>query len=193
MIVTVGRDTSANRLGQMRTRPLALLVACLTASPLARAAEPAASVAPGAAVETPATHRPGFGDRFFRGTSAGALPPQKALVIGTLYVGSLTSIGFGIVSLLRAGSHSEDAEAFKLSRQAGFCADLASGPCARYRTFLSDERSSRTTGMALLGVGGLLALSGALTAELWQNDASAPRVALAFDRSGVFFGTSASF
>jgi hypothetical protein len=183
----VGRDTSANRVGQMRTRPLALLLACLTASPLARAAEPAATVAPGAAVETPATHRPGFGDRFFRGTSAGALPPQKALVIGTLYVWSLTSVGFGIVS------HSEDAEAFKLSHQAGFCADLASGPCARYRTFLSDERSSRTTGMALLGVGGLLALSGALTAELWQNQATAPRVALAFDRSGVFFGTSASF
>jgi hypothetical protein len=121
------------------------------------------------------------------------LPTQKALVIGTLYVGSLTSVGFGIASLLRAGSHSDDAEAFKLSQPAGFCTDLASVPCARYRTLLSDERSSRTTGVALLGVGGLLALSGALTAELWQNDASAPRIALTFDRSSVFFGTSTSF
>jgi hypothetical protein len=177
----------------MRTRPLALLVACLTASPLARAAEPTSPVAPAGAVEARVHHHPGFTDRFFRGTSAGTLPPPKALVIGTLYVGSLTSVGFGIASLLRAGSHSDDAEAFKLSQPAGFCANLASVACARYRSHLSDERSTRTTGVALLGLGGLLALSGALTAELWQNDPGTPRVALTFDRSSVFLATSAYF
>jgi hypothetical protein len=165
----------------------------LTAAPLARAAEPAASVPPPVQVTTPASHDPAFGDRFFRGTSAGTLPTEKALVVGTLYVGSLTSVGFGIASLLRAGARSDDADEFKLSQQQGFCAELASVSCARYRTLLSKERSSRTTGIAFFGVGGLLALSGALTAELWQNEKSAPRLALSFDESGVFFGASTSF
>jgi hypothetical protein len=150
-------------------------------------------VAPPVQVTSPASHQPAFADRFFRGTSAGALPTEKALVVGTLYVGSLTSMGFGIASLLRAGARSEDANEFKLEQQQGFCADLVSVPCARYRTLLSKERSSRTTGMALLGVGGFLALSGALTAELWQNEPTAARLALTFDESGVFFGASASF
>ena len=177
----------------MRTRPLALVVACLTLSPLAGAAEPpGAHVAP-VAPSAPPPRDPAFADRFFRGTSAGALPTGKALVVGTLYVGSLTSVGFGIASLLRARSHDGDAEAFKLTQPPGFCANLASASCARYRTLLLDERASRTTGFALLGAGGLLALSGALTAELWQNDRSAPRFALAFDRAGAFFGAGAHF
>lgn len=177
----------------MRTRPLALVVACVALSPLARAAEPpGAHVAPVEA-SPPPPRDPAFADRFFRGTSTGALPTEKALVVGTLYVGSLTSVGFGIASLLRAGTHNDDAEAFKRAQQPGFCANLASASCARYRTLLSDERASRTTGVALLGVGGLLALSGALTAELWQNHRIAPRFALSFDRSGAFFGAGANF
>lgn len=177
----------------MRTRPLALVIAYLTLSPLAGAAEPASADAMPVAVSAPAPREPAFSDRFFRGTSAGVLPTEKALVVGTLYVGSLTSVGFGIASLLRATSHSDDAEAFKRSQQPGFCANLASAACAGYRTLLSDERASRTTGIALLGAGGLLALSGALTAELWQNDRSAPRFALSFDRSFAFVGAGASF
>lgn len=182
----------------MRTRPLALVVTCLTLSSVSYAAEPSAAPAPAAApapVEavTPPRHKPGFSDRFFRGTSPGALPTEKALVVGTLYVGSLTSLGFGIASLLGASSQADDAEAFKLRQQPGFCADLASRACIDYRDILSDERSSRTRGFALLGVGGLLALSGALTAELWQNDARAPRVAFTFDRTGAFVGAGANF
>jgi hypothetical protein len=176
----------------MRTRPLALVIACLTLAPLARAAEPGASV-PAALEATPPAHEPGFADRFFRGTSPGRLPPPKALIVGTLYAGALTSVGFGIASLLRAGSRSDEAESFKLSQPPGFCADLAGASCAGYRNLLSDERSTRATGLALLGVGGVLALSGALTAELWQNDARAPRVAVAFERSGAFFAASARF
>jgi len=178
----------------MRTRPLAIAVVCLTLSPLARAAEPvAASATPPPQASAPPPHEPGFSDRFFRGTSPGALPAEKALIVGTLYAGSLTSVGFGIASLLSAGGHSDDAETFKLQQPAGFCADLASRACVDYRSMLSDERSARTTGMMLLGVGGLLALGGALTAELWQNHAAAPRLALEIDRSGVFFGASANF
>ena len=96
----------------MRPRPLALALACLTSSTLAFAAEPSApSAAPRAGASEPES---GFADRFFRGTSPGHLPAEKALVIGTLYVGSLTSVGFGIASLLHAGSQSDDADAFKL-------------------------------------------------------------------------------
>lgn len=178
----------------MRTRPLALVVACLTLSSVSHAAEPAPASAPAPVdVSVPPRHERGFSDRFFRGTSPGALPTEKALIVGTLYVGSLTSVGFGIASLLGAGSHADDAEAFKLRQPAGFCADLASRACIDYRNILSDERSSRTTGFALLGVGGLLAISGALTAELWQNDAHAPRVGFTFDRTGAFLGASTNF
>lgn len=132
-----------------------------------------------------------FSDRFFRGTTPGELPPEKTAVVGALYAGSLASIGIGVASLIRAGQRSDDAESFKYGQPRGFCRDLASAACVSYRSLLDEERGARTTGLVLLGTGGLLALSGALTAELWKNDA--PRVAFDVRRDGLTLGISGEF
>ncbi|HEV8548451.1 MAG TPA: hypothetical protein VGQ57_05465 [Polyangiaceae bacterium] len=117
-----------------------------------------------------------FSDRFFRGTTPGELPTAKVAVVGSLYAGAVASITFGVLGLARSGSKHDDAESFKQSQPPGFCNDLSSAPCASYRDLLDDQRRSRNMGYLLLGTGGLLALSGALTAELWHN--APPRVAL---------------
>jgi hypothetical protein len=132
-----------------------------------------------------------FSDRFFRGTTPGALPPAKLAIVGAFYTASIASVGIGVASLIHAGQQSNDAENFKYSQPRGFCRDLASAACVSYRSLLDEERGARTTGLVLLGTGGLLALGGALTAELWKNDA--PRVALDVRRDGLTLGLSGEF
>jgi hypothetical protein len=169
----------------MRALVTGLLVSALLAAPgNARAAEPAAS---GAAPE------PAFADRFFRGTSPGELPAPKVLVVTTLYAASLASLIVGVTALVRAEGKADDALAFKLEQAAGFCNDLVSEPCRQYRSLFASEQETRATGLLLLGAGGLAALGGALTAELWQNDPSAPRLSLAVDGRGAALTAGGSF
>lgn len=176
-------------------------LAALTASSVlwvtgARAAEPPPSAAPRAA-ERPVTAAPSeaptpFSYRFFRGTTPGALPTEKLALVATLYVGAATSIGMGVASLVSAGSKQDDANAFKHAQAPGFCNDLASSSCATYRRLLDEERARRETGIALLGLGGLLALGGALTAELWHNDVG-PAVAVDVNARGLALGLGGRF
>jgi len=133
-----------------------------------------------------------FSDRFFRGTSPGELPGAKVAVVGALYVGAVASLSIGVASLVQAGQKGNDADAFKHEQAAGFCSDLASPACASYRGLLDEERSARNIGWILLGSGGLLALGGALTAELWQNDA-APQLAVRVGPDTLGLGLSGKF
>jgi len=133
-----------------------------------------------------------FSDRFFRGTSPGELPGAKVAVVGALYVGAVTSLSIGVASLVQAGQKSDDADEFRSAQMPGFCNDLASPACASYRGQLDEERAARNVGWILLGSGGLLALGGALTAELWQNDA-APEVAVGVTPGGFTLGVSGKF
>jgi hypothetical protein len=144
------------------------------------------------AVPAPSGSETSVGDRFFRGTTPGELPTEKLALVATLYVGAATSVGVGIAALVSAGSKHDDAESFKHSQEPGFCDNLASSNCAAYRRLLDDERSRRETGIALLGVGGLLVLGGALTAELWHND-TGPRVALDVSPTGLSLGVTGHF
>jgi hypothetical protein len=162
-----------------------------TRAPEPAAAAPTAAPASsaGAPSRSPSTS---FGDRFFRGTTPGELPTEKLALVATLYVGAATSIGVGIAALVSAGSKQNDAESFKQGAPRGFCDDLASSTCATYRRLLDSERSRRETGMALLGVGGLLVLGGALTAELWHNDVGSA-VALDVSPSGLSLGLHGRF
>lgn len=174
-------------------RRLAAPTAALLLWATAAHAEPTTPPGTTAPVAAPAqTSSVSFGDRFFRGTTPGELPTEKLALVATLYVGAATSIGVGIASLVSAGSKHDDAEAFKQAQERGFCDDLASSACATYRRLLDNERSRRETGIALLGVGGLLVLGGALTAELWHNDL-APQVAVDMGGKGLTLGLHGRF
>jgi len=133
-----------------------------------------------------------FSDRFFRGTSPGELPVAKVAVVGAFYAGAVASVSIGVASLVQAGQKGHDADDYKHAQQPGFCNDLASPACAGYRGLLDEERSARNIGWILLGSGGLLTLAGALTAELWQNDA-APRVAVGVGPGTLTLGVSGKF
>jgi hypothetical protein len=133
-----------------------------------------------------------FSDRFFRGTSPGELPAAKVAVVGALYVGAVASLSIGVASLVQAGQKGNEADGFKHDQAPGFCTDLASPACAGYRGLLDEERATRNVGWILLGSGGLLALGGALTAELWQNDA-APQVAVGVGPGTLTLGLSGKF
>jgi len=133
-----------------------------------------------------------FSDRFFRGTSPGELRPVKVAVVGALYVAAVAGVSIGVASLLQAGQKGDEASAFKHEQAQGFCSDLASPACASYRNLLDEERAAKNTGWLLIGSGGLLALGGALTAELWKNDA-APRVAVRVAPSVVSLGLTGRF
>jgi hypothetical protein len=132
-----------------------------------------------------------FADRFFRGTSPGELPTAKMVTVGTLYVVAVASVSLGAVSLVQAGDRGRDADAYKHDQAPGFCNDLASASCANYRSLLDEERSKRNVGLVLLGSGGLLALAGALTAELWHNEL--PRVALDVRPGALTLSVSGAF
>jgi hypothetical protein len=178
----------------LRERLAAVTAALLLWTPRVHAAEP--SSAPSSSTAPPAEPSaeagPSFGDRFFRGTSPGELPTEKLALVAGLYVAAATSVGIGIATLVGASSKSDEADSFKQQQPQGFCHDLASPSCATYRRLLGDERARRETGILLLGVGGLLALGGGVTAELWQNDA-APEVALRVGEDGVSLGVSGRF
>jgi hypothetical protein len=133
-----------------------------------------------------------FSDRFFRGTSPGELKTAKVAVVGALYVGAVASISIGVASLIQAGQKSDDAETFKREQGQGFCSDLASPTCASYRNLLDQEHTAKNTGWLLVGAGGALALGGALTAELWKNDA-APRVAVRVAPGALSLGLTGRF
>jgi len=132
-----------------------------------------------------------FSDRFFRGTSPGELPAAKMVTVGALYAAAVASVSLGTVSLIQAGQRGDAASTYKHEQAPGFCNDLASPSCANYRSLLDEERSKRNVGLILLGTGGLLTLAGALTAELWQNEA--PRVALDVRPDGMSLGISGNF
>jgi len=148
----------------------------------------------GLSVAGRANAEPSFSDRFVRGTSPGEVPAGKVVTIGSLYTLSVASFGLGVVNLLRAGSQRDTAEAYKLTQPAGFCADLSSANCARYHTLHSEADTTRTIGLGLLGLGGLFALGGALTAELWANDLPVtPAVALDLEQRTALFGVGTTF
>lgn len=126
-----------------------------------------------------------FGDRFFRGTSPGELAPAKVLLVSSFYAASLATITVGTANLIRASHQGEDADAYKLNQAPGFCSDLASETCTTYTGLLATEQRTRTSGYALFAAGGLAALAGALTAELWPNDAGPAQIALTFDRTSA--------
>jgi hypothetical protein len=141
-----------------------------------------------------ASAEPSFSDRFVRGTSPGEIPTAKIATIGSLYTLSVASVSLGVVNLVRASGQADDADAYKLGQPRGFCAELSSVSCTRYHELHSEARSTRTLGLALLGVGGLLGLGGAITAELWTNDAPVtPSVALDPIERSAFFRLSALF
>ncbi len=178
----------------LRERLAAVTAALLLWTPRVHAAEPSPAPSSGTApaAEPPAEAGPSFGDRFFRGTSPGELPTEKLALVAGLYVAAATSAGIGIATLVGASAKSDEADSFKQQQAQGFCHDLASPSCATYRRLLGDERARRETGILLLGVGGLLALGGGVTAELWQNDV-APEIALRVGEDGVSFGVSGRF
>lgn len=113
---------------------------------------------------------PSFADRFVRGTSPGEIPTGKLVTIGSLYTLSAASLGLGVVSLFSANDKANQAESFKLSQPRGFCRDLSSEACVSYHSLESDATNTRALAIGLLGLGGLLAAGGAITAELWSND-----------------------
>jgi hypothetical protein len=125
---------------------------------------------------------PSFSDRFVRGTSPGEIPTGKLVTIGSLYTLSAASLGLGVVSLFSAGDKADQAETFKLSQPRGFCRDLSSEACVSYHSLESDATNTRTLAIGLLGLGGLLAAGGAITAELWSNDVAVTPV-VGFDPS----------
>jgi hypothetical protein len=133
-----------------------------------------------------------FSDRFFRGTSPGELPTAKVAVVGALYVGAVASISLGVASLIQAGAKADDAKSFKQAQAPGFCNDRASPSCASYRNLLDEQRSAQGTGLLLLGTGAVLGIGGALTAELWRNDAPA-RVTLDLAPHSLTLGVSGKF
>lgn len=122
------------------------------------------------AATTSARAEPSFSDRFVRGTSPGDVPAGKLVIIGSFYMLSAASLGLGVVSLFSASDKADQAETFKLSQPRGFCRDLSSEPCVAYKELESDATNTRTLAVGLLGLGGLLAAGGAITAELWSND-----------------------
>ncbi len=132
-----------------------------------------------------------FSDRFFRGTSPGELPPAKVAVVGGLYVAAVASVSLGVASFIQAGNKGDEADTYKQGQVVGFCNDLSTPACAGYRTLLDEERTRRAAGWMLLGAGGLFALGGALTAELWQNDA--PQVSLEVRPHTLSLGFSGKF
>ena len=159
--------------GMLRVRLAALTTAVVLSTSAARAQESR------------------FSDRFFRGTSPGELPTAKLVTVGTLYVAAVASVSLGTVSLVQAGARGREAASYKHQQAPGFCSDLASASCADYRSLVDEERSKRNVGLILLGAGGLFTLAGALTAELWHNDA--PRVALDVRPGGISVGLSGQF
>jgi hypothetical protein len=179
------------RRAMVRERLAAVAAALLLAAPRVHASEPSVPATPAETTTTAETEN-SFSDRFFRGTSPGELPTEKLALVAGLYVAAATSVGIGIATLVGAGSKSDEAETFKGNQPQGFCNDLAAPSCASYRRLLADERSRRETGFLLLGLGGLFALSGGVTAELWHNDA-APSVALALGDQGISLGVRGSF
>lgn len=137
---------------------------------------------------------PSFSDRFVRGTSPGEVSTAKVVTIGSLYTLSAASFGLGVVNLLRAGSQRADADAYKVTQPAGFCVDLSSAACARYHDLHSEADTTRTIGLGLLGLGGLFALGGALTAELWQNDLPVtPTAAFDLEQRTALIGIATTF
>jgi hypothetical protein len=129
------------------------------------------------AASSGALAEPSFSDRFVRGTSPGDVPTGKLVTIGSLYTLSGASLGLGVVSLFSASDKADQAESYKLSQPRGFCRDLSSEECVGYHELQSDATNTRTLAIGLLGLGGLLAAGGAITAELWSNTVSvAPAV-----------------
>jgi hypothetical protein len=183
------RESMLRRLAAT-TAALLLIAPGVRAEPSSAATNEASTSAP---VPAAASESAGsFGDRFFRGTSPGELPTEKLAVVATLYVGAATSLGVGIATLLSAGSKHDEAESFKLSQPRGFCNDLASASCAGYRRLFDEARSQRENGFMLLGLSGLLALGGGITAELWHNDTT-PSVALDIAPGKLSLGVSGRF
>jgi hypothetical protein len=178
----------------VRERLAAVTAALLLWTPGVRAAEPSSGASSTTPSAEPAPVETGtsFSDRFFRGTSPGELPTEKLAFVAGLYVAAGTSVGIGIATLVGASSKGDDADTFKHAQAPGFCNDLASPGCATYRRLLAEERSRRETGILLLGIGGLFALGGGVTAELWQNDAG-PSVALIVEDHGLSLGLSGRF
>jgi hypothetical protein len=158
-----------------RCLAVATLLGTLAASPAARA-------------------EPSFADRFVRGTSPGEIPTGKLVTVGSLYTLSAASLGLGVVSLFSASDKADRAENFKLSQPRGFCRDLASEGCVSYHALESDAANTRTLAIGLLGLGGLLAAGGAITAELWSNDVTvAPTVAVDPSLGGASLGLVGHF
>jgi hypothetical protein len=158
-----------------RSLAIAIVLGTLAASSVARA-------------------EPSFSDRFVRGTSPGEIPTGKLVTIGGFYTLSAASLGLGVVSLFSASDKAKQAEDFKLSQPRGFCRDLSSEACVSYHSLESDAANTRTLAVGLLGLGGLLAAGGAITAELWSNDASiAPTVAFEPGFRGGSLGLVGSF
>jgi hypothetical protein len=135
---------------------------------------------------------PAFSDRLFYGSSGGELPDAKLALVGGLYASAIASSAVGVVLLFSAANEAERAERFKRSQERGFCNELTSDACSQYRARLDSESEQRQNGLFLLGVGGLLGLSGALTAELWKNDA-APQVSVGANADGASVSVTTSF
>jgi hypothetical protein len=118
-----------------------------------------------------------FSDRFFYGSSPGELPDAKLAVIGGMYAAAIASCAASVAFLFGAANERDRARDFKLSQEPGFCSELANDPCNQYRRLLDNEVTLRQGALGLFGVSGLLAVGGALTAELWRNE-RAPRVSV---------------
>lgn len=135
---------------------------------------------------------PAFSDRFFYGSSPGELPDAKLAVIAGMYAAAVASSAVGVAFLFGAANEGERARDFRLAQEPGFCSELAHDSCNQYRRLLDNEVKLRQGALGLFGVGGLLAVGGALTAELWRNE-SAPRVAVGAGDGFASVSVSGSF
>lgn len=109
--------------------------------------------------------------RLYKGTSPGEPSAVKVATVVTLYSAGVASLAGGLVFTLNGIDAGTDADEFARRQPSGFCADRGSDACARYLRYRRDESDQLLFGQALFGAGALLAVSGALTAELWPNRA----------------------
>jgi hypothetical protein len=136
---------------------------------------------------------PGWSDRLLQGTSAGDPSAFKTTVVVGLYGAAAASVATGIVFTLRAKDAGNKADDYFETAPEGFCDERASTDCHHYLELRRSESTRYLMGEAFFGGGAFLLLSGALVAELWPNEAHAPKVSGEFGRDRALLGISAEF
>lgn len=164
-----------------RSRRLRVLVGVLLAALVGASASPALA------------REPGWSDRLLRGTSAGDPSTAKTVTVLGLYGAAAASAATGLVLTLRARATGDEADDVFARAPAGFCEKRASDECHEYLTLRRRESERYLLGEAFFGGAAFLLLSGALTAELWPNQAPAPKLGGSFSRGHALLSVTAEF